>query len=114
MEDQQYWPIFSEGDSTKSFWNKKGANLSKILFQSLMSRISWKSNKPTQYEFSLSDNGILYYKNNSKVKGYIQLNEDISLKMIDIKISNKKAESVKVIRIKRTKDIFIYIWNQDQ
>lgn len=47
MEDQQYWPIFSEGDSTKSFWNKKGANLSKILFQSLMSRISWKSNKPT-------------------------------------------------------------------
>lgn len=48
MEDQQYWPIFSEGDSTKAFWNKKGANISKnILYQSLMSRISWKSNKPT-------------------------------------------------------------------
>lgn len=78
-----------------------------------MNRISWKSNKPTEYEFLLSEEGVLFYKQNNKIKGYVELNEDISLKLIDLKISSKKTDAVKVIRIKRTKDIFIYIWNKD-
>ncbi|CAD8209126.1 unnamed protein product [Paramecium octaurelia] len=114
-EQQQYWPIFTEQDDTKKFWNKKSSNLDKyaIIYQQPMYRISWKSNKPTEYEFLLNDEGVLFYKQGNKVKGHVQLNEDISLKLIDLKISSKKAEAVKVIRIKRTKDIFIYIWNKD-
>ncbi|CAK92342.1 unnamed protein product (macronuclear) [Paramecium tetraurelia] len=114
-QQQQYWPIFTEKDEIKTFWNKKPINFVKqtISYQQLMKRISWKSNKPTEYEFLLSEEGVLFYKKNNKVKGYVQLNEDISLKLIDLKISNKKADAVKVIRIKRTKDIFLYIWNHD-
>ncbi|CAD8125116.1 unnamed protein product [Paramecium sonneborni] len=114
-EQQQYWPIFTENDQTKTFWNKKCLNLgqSTIVYQQPMHRISWKSNKPTEYEFLLNEEGVLFYKQNNKVKGYVQLNEDISLKLIDLKISNKKTDAVKVIRIKRTKDIFVYIWNQE-
>ncbi|CAD8201262.1 unnamed protein product [Paramecium pentaurelia] len=114
-EQQQYWPIFTELDDTKTFWNKKSINFTKytIIYQQLMNRISWKSNKPTEYEFLLSEEGVLFYKQNNKVKGYVELNEDISLKLIDLKISSKKTDAVKVIRIKRTKDIFNYIWNKD-
>lgn len=85
-----------------------------MLFSAPMNRISWKSNKPTEYEFLLSEDGVLFYRNEKNIKGTVQLNENISIKMIDLKITSKKAEAIKVIRIKRTKDIFIYIWNKDQ
>ncbi|CAD8190145.1 unnamed protein product [Paramecium pentaurelia] len=111
----QYWPIFQENDSTKAFWNKKfEQNIDcSIISQYCMNRITWKCSKPCEYQFLLNQNGILFYQHNNKPKGYVQLNHDISIKIIDLKISNNKSDLVKVIRIKRTKDIFIYIWNQD-
>ncbi|CAD8118331.1 unnamed protein product [Paramecium sonneborni] len=92
----QYWPIFQENDSTKAFWNKnlKLNPNSTILSEYTMNRITWKCNKPTEYQFLLNQDGQLFYKHNNKLKGYLQLNYDISLKIIDLKISSKKCDLV--------------------
>ncbi|CAD8194917.1 unnamed protein product [Paramecium pentaurelia] len=94
----QYWPIFQENDQTKSFWNKQPQfNINQsIISQFTMNRITWKCSKPTEYQFLLNQEGLLFYQhNNNKPKGYVLLNLDISLKIIDLKISNKKTDLVK-------------------
>ncbi|CAD8191559.1 unnamed protein product [Paramecium octaurelia] len=50
-----------------------------------MNRITWKCNKTSEYHFALNQNCILFYQHNNKPKGFVQLNNEISIKLIDLK-----------------------------
>lgn len=82
-----HWPLYMECDQAEHFWKRKGLPpLKRIIFSAPLYRLGWKRNKQAHYDFGLCEDGVLFYKTNN-IKGWLQLNEDIGLKLIELKIS---------------------------
>lgn len=58
----------------------------KILYSLEMKRIGWKKPNPVSYNYTITNEGLLYYKNN-KIKGWVLLNDNYGVKLIDLKVA---------------------------
>jgi len=61
----------------------------KILYSFEMKRIGWKKPNPVSYNYTITSEGLLYYKNN-KIKGWVLLNDNYGVKLIDLKMAALK------------------------
>ncbi|KAM3143993.1 hypothetical protein pb186bvf_003757 [Paramecium bursaria] len=102
---QQYWPIFQEDDPCMHFWNKNPISNLTYEHKFKLNRVSIKKQKPTQYEYCLSKDGVLYYKK-GKLRPWTKLNLSASVKICEY---NKW----RVIRLKKNDKNIIYLWHTE-
>ncbi|CAD8119694.1 unnamed protein product [Paramecium sonneborni] len=107
------WPVFVECDTSTKFWNRNDCVVdNSILLSEELKKTDYKSVTIKERTYVLNNKGQFYYLKQDKLR-WVQLNTQMSVKLIELKLPQRDHDVVKVIRIKKNQRVYACFWNID-